>query len=260
MAGSSCGADDVAPEPPAATAAFYARRGGRLADWWTLLHPPYTAWHVSYAVIGAALAPRLSWAMLGATALAFLLAVGVCAHALDELHGRPLGTAISDGALRSISVVSLLGAVLIGALAVPDAGPLLVPAIAAGIVLVLGYNLELFGGRLHTDLGFAVAWGGFPLAVGFLAQRPPLLHLTTVAAGLAVIAAVALSVAQRRLSTPARLIRRRLAGITATAIRQDGTAFPVRQQELLAPLEGALRAMSLAVPLIAAALLFARVH
>lgn len=246
--------------PPTTTAAFYARRGGRLADWWTLLHPPYTAWHVSYVVIGAALAPRLSWAMLGATVLAFFLAVGVCAHALDELHGRPLGTAISDAALRSISAVSLLAAVLIGVLAVPHAGPLLVPAIAVGIVLVLGYNLELFGGRLHTDLGFALAWGGFPVAVGFLAQRPPLLHLATLAAALAVLAAVLLSLAQRRLSTPARLIRRRLGDITATAIRKDGTAVPVGRQELLAPLEGALRAMALAVPLIAAALLFARAH
>lgn len=248
------------PDPPATTAAFYARRGGRVADWWTLLHPPYTVWHLSYVVIGAALAPKLSWAMLGATVLAFFLAVGVCAHALDELHGRPLGTAISDVALRSISAVSLAGAVLIGALAVPHAGPLLVPAIAVGIVLVLGYNLELFGGRLHTDLGFALAWGGFPLAVGYLAQRPPLLHLATLGAALAVIAAVALSVAQRELSTPARLIRRRLADITATAIRRDGTAMPVSRQELLAPLEGALRAMSLAVPLVAAALLLARAH
>jgi hypothetical protein len=250
----------VTPDPPTTTAAFYARRGGRIADWWTLLHPPYTIWHVSYAVIGAALAPRLSWAMLGATVLAFLLAVGVCAHALDELHGRPLGTAISDATLRGISAASLLAAVLIGALAVPHAGPLLVPAIAVGIVLVLGYNLELFGGRLHTDLGFALAWGGFPVAVGFLAQRPPLLHLATLAAALAVLAAVALSVAQRRLSTPARLIRRRLVDITATAIRQDGTAIAVRRKELLAPLEGALRAMSLAVPLVAAALLLVRAH
>jgi hypothetical protein len=250
----------VPTNPPTTTAAFYARRGGRVADWWTLLHPPYTTWHVSYVVIGAALAPRLSWAMLGATVLAFFLAVGLCAHALDELHGRPLGTAISDAALRSISALSLGAAVAIGALAVPHAGPLLVPAIAAGVVLVLGYNLELFGGRLHTDLGFALAWGGFPLAVGFLAQRPPLLHLATLGAALAVLAAIALSIAQRRLSTPARLIRRRLTDITATAVRPDGAAMPVSRQELLAPLEGALRAMALAVPLLAAALLLARAH
>src|SRR2546428_614338 len=70
--------------------AFYGRRGGWRADWWTLLHPPYTLWHVSYAVIGAGLAPHLDWLALAATAIAFFLAVGIAAHALDEFHGRPL--------------------------------------------------------------------------------------------------------------------------------------------------------------------------
>jgi hypothetical protein len=191
----------VPDNPATATPAFYGRRGGRRADWWTVLHPPYTVWHLSYAVIGAALAPRLSWAMLVATVAAFFLGVGICAHALDELRGRPLGTAISDATLWTVSAVSLAGAVVIGALAVPHAGALLVPCIAVGVVLVVGYNLELFGGRLHTDLGFAAAWGGFPVAVGYLAQRPPLWHLPTLGAAAAVVAATALSLAQRRLST-----------------------------------------------------------
>jgi hypothetical protein len=237
--------------------AFYGRRGGRGADWWTLLHPPYTAWHLSYAAIGAALAPRLSWTLLAATLLAFFLAVGVCAHALDELHGRPLGTTISDAALWIVSILSLLGAVVIGALAVPHAGPLLGPAIAVGTILVFGYNLELFGGRLHTDLGFAASWGGFPVAVGFLAQHPPLLHPATLGAIAAALAAAMLSHAQRRLSTPARLIRRRLTDITAVAHHPDGTSTAVGRRELLGPLEGALRTLSLAVPLLAVALLLA---
>ena len=87
--------------------AFYARHGGLWADWWTMLHPPYTVWHLSYAVLGAGLAPRLSWAMLGATVLAFFLAVGVAAHALDELQGRPLGTGISARTLRIVAGAAL---------------------------------------------------------------------------------------------------------------------------------------------------------
>src|SRR5579884_3943747 len=67
-----------------AAPAYYARRG-RLADWWTLLHPPYTAWHLAFVVIGASLAPRPSVSTLVGTLLAFFLAVGVAAHALDEL-------------------------------------------------------------------------------------------------------------------------------------------------------------------------------
>ncbi|MHB8593760.1 MAG: hypothetical protein ACYDB3_05415, partial [Acidimicrobiales bacterium] len=72
--------------------AFYAAARGGWRDWWTLLHPPYTAWHLSYVVIGSLIGPRVNWSTLGATVLAFFLAVGVAAHALDELQGRPLGT------------------------------------------------------------------------------------------------------------------------------------------------------------------------
>jgi hypothetical protein len=245
----------TAEQPSATAAAFYGRRGGRAADWWTLLHPPYTLWHLSYVVIGAALAPQLNWAMLGATVAAFFLAVGVSAHALDELRGRPLGTSISASTLWAASALSLAAAALIGALAVRYAGPVIIACILTGVVFVLGYNLELFGGRLHTDLGFAVCWGGFPVAVGFLAQRPPLLHATSLAAAAAALAAITLSLAQRRLSTPARLIRRRLADVTVTATRPDGSQTRCGRDSLLAPLESTLRALSATVPLLAIALL-----
>jgi hypothetical protein len=241
-----------------AGAAFYARAGGRRSQWWTLLHPPYTLWHVSYAVMGAAIAPRLSWAMLGATVLAFFLGVGVAAHALDELNGRPLGTAITGATLWTVAMVSLAGAVLVGALAVPYSSPLLVPCIAIGVLLVFGYNLELFGGRLHTDLGFAAAWGGFPALVGFLAQAPPLARPVTAGAlGLA-LAATGLSYAQRRLSTPARTLRRRVAGVHGVLTRLDGTQLRLDADVLLAPLEAALKTLSYTMPVLAAALLLAR--
>ncbi len=55
----------------------------------TLLHPPYTAWNLANVAIGAALAPHLYPGRLAATLAAFFLAVGVCAHVLDELQGRP---------------------------------------------------------------------------------------------------------------------------------------------------------------------------
>lgn len=240
-------------------AAFYARRGGRRADWWTLLHPPYTAWHLSYVVIGASLAPRLNWALLGASVLAFFLAVGVAAHALDELHGRPLGTAIGERTLWAVAIGSLAGAALVGALAVPHVGLGLVPWIVVGVLLVLGYNLELFGGRLHTDLGFAAAWGGFPVVVGYYAQTPPATVARTAVAIAAVLAGTALSFAQRRLSTPARTMRRRWAAFTGTATTGDGVQRPVERAELLAPLEAALKSLSVAVVLLALALLLTHV-
>jgi len=54
--------------------AYYALGSGGWRDWWVLLHPPYTAWHLSYVVMGAALAPVLDLGRLAATLLAFALA------------------------------------------------------------------------------------------------------------------------------------------------------------------------------------------
>lgn len=238
--------------------AFYGRRGGRRADLWTLLHPPYTLWHVSYAVIGASLAPRLDWVALGATALAFFLAVGVAAHALDEYNGRPLGTSIPDRTLWAAAAVGLAGAVALGIVAVSRSGPALIPFIIVGVVLVLGYNLELFGGWLHNDAGFAVGWGGFPVVVGFVAQAPPLTAARIAAVVAAAAAATAISHAQRCLSTPARTIRRRARELTGVVTFTDGTQHTLDRAALLVPLEGALRAMSWGVPLIAAAVVLAR--
>jgi hypothetical protein len=238
-------------------AAFYARNGGRTSDWWTLLHPPYTLWHLSYVAMGAAIAPRLSWAMLGGTVLAFFLAVGLAAHALDELSGRPLGTKISSRTLWIVAATSLSGAVLIGAAALPYSSALLVPCIAIGVLLVLGYNLELFGARLHTDIGFAAAWGGFPVLVGYLAQAPPLTRAVTAGAVAMAVAATGLSYAQRRLSAPARALRRRVSTIDGVMTLPDGTQRPLDRAELLAPLEAALKTLSATMPILAIALLLA---
>jgi hypothetical protein len=245
------------------TPAFYARRGGRGADWWTLLHPPYTLWHLSYVVLGAALAESLDWTALAATLLAFFLAVGVAAHALDELTGRPLGTSIPDGVLRVTAIVATAGACALGV-----AGTFffhgspnwwLLGAIPVGTVLLVGYNLELFSGRLHTDGVFAWGWGGFPVAVGFVAQSPALDWARGAAAVTAVLAAVGTSYAQRRLSTPARALRRRTSQVSGTIWRSDGTVEELDRAALLAPLEGALRALSWVVPACAVAALLVHV-
>jgi hypothetical protein len=241
-------------------AAFYGRRGGKRADWWTLLHPPYTLWHLSYVVMGAALAPRLSWSVLASTVFAFFLAVGLAAHALDELHGRPLGTAISARTLWIVTSVSLAGAVLLGALAVPYSGPLLLPCIALGVILVLSYNLELFGGRLHTDVGFAAPWGAFPVLVGFVAQAPPLAQPVSAAAVVLALAATGLSYAQRRLSTPARALRRRATAVHGVITLSEGTHETLDRTTLLAPLEAALKTLSITMPLLALALVLPHTH
>lgn len=234
--------------------AFYAAQPGGWRDWWTLLHPPYTAWHLSYVVIGACLAPYVSLARLIGTLLAFLSAVGFAAHALDELHGRPLGTRIPGPVLVAVTVVGLAGAIALGIVGLSCVGWALIPFMVLGPLLVVAYNMELFGGIVHTDAGFALAWGSFPVLVAYVAQTGRLAAAPVCAAA----GACALSVAQRKLSTPARLIRRRVTKIEGHASLHDGGAIPIDQRTLLAPLEAALRAMSWAIVLLAAGFAIAR--
>jgi hypothetical protein len=47
---------------------------------------------------------------------------------------------------------------------------MLVPFVVVGPILVVAVNLELFGGRIHADVGFAAAWGAVPLLTGYVAQ------------------------------------------------------------------------------------------
>jgi hypothetical protein len=238
--------------------AYYARQGGWSADVWTLLHPPYTLWHLSYAVLGAAIAPHVAWTPLLLTVLAFFLAVGVAAHALDERVGHPLGTAFGDRGLVVAAALALLGAVALGAYGAfwwDGVNWALVAAVPVGVVIVVGYNLELAGGRLHNDLTFGLGWGGFPVVVGYAAQSPGWDAGSGAALVAATVAGVALTYAQRRLSTPARELRRRSVGVEGTVRRTDGTTARLDRATLLAPLEGALRALSWGVTMVAIATL-----
>ena len=234
--------------------AFYALRRGGWRDLVTLLHPPYTAWHLSYVALGAAAAPVVHVDRLLAALAAFFLAVRISAHALDELEGRPLGTALSDRTLVALAFVSLLGAAGIGVAGAVTISATLVAFVAAGVFLVVAYNLELFGGRFHSDRWFAVAWGAFPALTGYWVNA-----LSLHAGGVLIAAACwALSVAQRRLSTPARELRRRTISVEGRQRLADGSVRELSAADLAAPLDGALRALSLAVPLLAVAALAVR--
>jgi hypothetical protein len=244
----------MATQPHLDKPAFYALRRGGWRDLITLLHPPYTAWHLSYVALGAAAAPVVHLDRLLAALAAFFLAVGVSAHALDELHGRPLGSHISERALLTLAVVGLVGAVGIGLAGAATVSVTLLPFVAVGGFLVVAYNLELFGGRFHSDQWFAAAWGAFPALTGYWVNA-----LSLDVAGVLVAAACwALSVAQRRLSTPVRELRRRTIAVEGRQRLTDGSVIELSAPTLAAPLDGALRALSLAVPLLAAGALAIR--
>ncbi len=191
--------------------AFYALRQGGWRDYVTLLHPPYTAWHLAYVAIGAALAPhfhlnRLLWALL-----AFFLAMGVAAHALDELKGSPLQTKIPSRVLVGLAAVSLAGAVAIGIGAARAWGYWLLVFVAFGAVAVPAYNLEL---ALHNELGFALLWGVFPVLTGYFVEAQTLRFEAFAAAAFA----FATSAAQRALSTPVRQARREYATVAGIEV------------------------------------------
>ncbi len=235
------------PDQPA----FYAKRGGRGGDLLTLLHPPYTAWHLSYFALGAACAPHLHVNRLLWGLLAFLLAVGVSAHALDELNGRPLGTALPRWLLILLAALGLGGALAIGLYGALTVSVCLIPLVLVGGLLVPAYNLELFEGRFHSDLWFALAWGAFPAFTGCFVNTEKI----TIGAMLIALGCMAISVAQRQLSTQARLLRRRTAVVSGTRVTTDGASEPLTRAALLAPLEHALGALSLALVVTSCALI-----
>jgi hypothetical protein len=222
--------DEVAP-------AFYALRSGGWRDYVTLVHPPYTLWHLSYVAIGAAIAPRVKWGLLGWTTLAFLLAMGVGAHALDELQGRPLRTRIPNAILVTLACASVSAAATIGIVVAFRSTLWLLAFVAFGVAIVFAYNLELFDGRVHTPFWFAAAWGAFPALTGYFASAHRLRGEAVAAAAFALVT----SLVQQRLSTDVRFARRRAGdpGLAKTA-------------------ETALQLMAAAMPLLAAALLLAR--
>ena len=239
------------PTPAAMAPAFYAARGGSWRDYWTLLHPPYTVWHLSYVLLGAALAPSPDPKIVAGALVAFGLAVGVGAHALDELHGRPLRTQIPSPVLAVLGTAALLAAVAIGIVGVTMFGPLFFLLVALGASTVVLYGLEV--PFVHSDVGFALGWGAFPVvATAYATGAHP------VPIVLAAIAAALLSLAQRRLSTRARSIRRRAVSVSGEIVYSDGSRESIDPGALIGAAEGALAILWLAVLAVSLAVLLAR--
>jgi hypothetical protein len=228
------GTEDLSEVRPA----FYALRPGGWRDYVSVLHLPYTAWHLSYVAVGAALAPDFRTNRLLWTLAAFGLALGIAAHALDERKGRPLRTEIPDTVLIALAVVSLAAACAIGvwaAFAWDEPG--LLAFVAVGGLAAPAYNLEWFGGAVHNAWGFALTWGAFPVLTAYFAQAGTIRAEALLAASYA----AALTSVQRTLSTPVRHARRDL-----------------ETTEHVEPLELSLRLLPWANVLLACALVTAR--
>lgn len=231
--------------------AFYALRSGGWRDYITLLHPPYTLWHLSYAAVGAGLAHPFSWTRCAATLAAFGLAMGVGAHALDELRGRPLQTHIPDTVLWMLAAVTIAGGTAIGIYACVAWTWTLAPFVAFGAFIVVAYNLESFGGALHSTLWFALAWGALPALAAYVVQTGRVRAEAIAAAAYAALT----SYAQRVLSTPVRDTRRRVVAVSGTVEHRDGFTQDVTRETLMGTQEQALRLLAAATVAAAVALL-----
>jgi hypothetical protein len=233
---------------------FYALPSGGWSDYVTLLHPPYTLWHLSFVIFGAAISTSLHYDRLAATLVAFFLAVGVSAHALDELRGRPLATAIPARVLWALAVGGLVGAVALGVVGAAVVSPWLLGFVGFGLFIAPAYNLEWFGGRFHTDCWFAASWGAFPLLTASFAMSGTVELAAIVGAAMAFV----LSLAQRTLSTRVRSLRRKARGIEGRVLYADGTVEDVDRAWATAPAERALMLLSLGLFLASVSLLVAR--
>jgi hypothetical protein len=230
--------------------AFYALRPGGWRDYVSLLHLPYTTWCLANVVIGGCLAPTVPWGRLGLTVLAFALALGIGAHALDELNGRPLRTQIPAGVLVALAVVSVAGACALGIGVASRTTWWLLAFVVMGAFLVPAYNLEWLGGRFHTTLWLGIAWGAFPVLTAYFACAGRLRVEAVAAAGWAML----MVIAQRTLSTPVRHIRRDVRTIDGDFELTDGTREELTHELLVAAPEAAMRLMAAATILLAVAL------
>ena len=237
-------------------AAFYALRPGGWRDYWSLLHLPYTLWCLSYVAIGAATAHVITLKWLWLSLAAFFLAVGISAHALDELQGRPLRTRIPSAVLWGLAIAGLIGALAIGVYGATQIGWGLLAFMVFGAFAIPAYNLEWFGGAFHTDWWFAISWGGFVALTGAFAQT----GRVSAPAVLVAAACGLLSLAQRRLSTPVRRLRRQVSSVSGELVLQDGSRETLDAAALRAAPEGGLRVMWVALVLLAVGLVIARPH
>ncbi len=223
--------------------AYYALAPGSWRDYATVLHPPYTLWHLSFVALGAALSPTLFLDRLAGVLLAFFLAVGIGAHALDELKGRPLQTRIPGPVLIGAAGVSIGGAVAIGIIGGLTIDGWLLAFTVFGGFIVVAYNLELFGGRFHTDFWFAAAWGAFPMATGYWVNAG---GFTLVAVAVAVVCFL-VAAGQRALSNTVRRLRRR----PRAAQEADGVESVRDLKAAIATPERVLQMLNVAVVLVA---------
>jgi len=243
--------------------AWYARGGSKTRELYTIIHLPYTSMVLSYVLIGAAISPSIYPQRVGLTLLAYFLGLGLSAHALNEIHAKHWGSALSKHELRIIFFLPLTGALAIGAYGMyvlhdHSSGGLVAPLVLLVFIVLetfflFAYNTELSSGKLHSDLAFAFSWGALPAITSYYVNAVTItLAAILVTLGLATTAGIEIN-----LSRWCKDFRRRN---SLSEIRfEDNSRLNLTTAELIAKPETALVLIVAAVDLLAVGLIFVRV-
>jgi len=180
--------------------------------------------------------------------------IGLAALALVALReaGIELPATVPESlVLVALGSLALAISAALGVAAATVLGPAFLVFVVAGVALVVLYAFEV--PLVHSDLGFGLAWGAFPvIATASAVGAHPASFL------LAGAAAALISLAQRRLSTRARSVRRRATAISGEIVYADGSREAVDARALIGAPESALRLMWIALVALAIASLVSR--
>lgn len=211
-----------------------------------LLFLPYTGMVLAYTLIGAMMASQIHWDRVVAIVVIYFFGLGIAAHALDALGSqsiKPWGAVFTRRQLWVFAAGALVAAYGIGTYYMVRYVPLLwIVAILEGF-FVFAYNLELFGGRFHTDGWFAFSWGTLPLLAGYIIQT----NSVSVAALVVAAAMGLLSLVEIKASRPYKILK-----------RQPDATTGIDGKEMSLQLERILKCLSFGVILLGAGLLMWR--
>ena len=140
---------------------------------------------VSFAAWGS-FANNFSVERLVAICVLYFLALGVSAHCLDAIgsKSKPWGI-LSRKKIWAASLVSLAVAFVIGLHYAFLDSPLLFLIGIAETLLLFGYNLELFRGKLHNNIAFVISWGILPVFAGAAIQTDTISLQALILSGIA---------------------------------------------------------------------------
>ncbi len=163
-----------------------------------ILFLPYTGMVVSFAIWGS-LSVEFSLDRLVSISLLYFFAIGISAHCLDAIGSKekPWGE-ISHSKLWSTAIIFLIISFSIGLYyAFLDSWLLFPIGIAEGFFL-FAYNLELFRGKFHNNVSFAISWGVLPVFAGAVIQSNSITVETIMFSTIAGIASYFLIVTSRK--------------------------------------------------------------